>query len=174
MCQIPVTFHPRRRYVLLWLIILIALVTMSVAIEASGKLDAVRPLHRAFRHRHEYSYVNGWVLALAFSLPIPFCLGLVLPQTTFLRLEADGFSYAHISRPRTVRWADVQEFRLVSVPSGVKVVWDYLAKAPADAKRDEYRALGYEACLPSSYGQDPSELAALMEDLRVRQTRGGS
>jgi hypothetical protein len=113
---------------------------------------------------------GGYVLALVFSIPIPLLLGILLPAGTFLRLDSQGFTYALLFRKRSVRWVDVERFRVAQLGDREHVVWDFLPTATPDAERDVMRRFGYDASLPSSYGMAPNHLVALMEDLRLRQT----
>ena len=103
-----------------------------------------------------------------------FGLGIIVgvfqlnPKASYLRLEADGFTFCAMFRSHKVPWRHVQYFDVARIVLNKMLVWNYSAdhqdqkKAKALAKSIG----GYEAALPDTYGFKAEALCALMNQLR--------
>lgn len=92
----------------------------------------------------------------------------LLPNSSYLRLTPEGFTYCNLYRSHTVRWSDVAEFTVIQIKFNRMVGWDYAPhfQGQAISRAIAKRIGGAQAALPDSYGMKPEELANLMDDLR--------
>jgi hypothetical protein len=112
----------------------------------------------------------GWFVLGFFGLcALVFALQL-LPGTSRLRLDQNGFTVTSLFRSSTVRWSEVARFFVAQVGGRAMVCWDYAGAVPhSTASRRLSRALaGVEAGLPDTYGLSAEALASLLEDWRQR------
>jgi hypothetical protein len=87
------------------------------------------------------------------------------PNSAYLELRDDGFTFASLWRAHTVRWSEVSQFGIARVGLRTRLVgWNYVA--PASRGQLSRSLSGYEAALPDTYGMSPEELCALLDELR--------
>jgi hypothetical protein len=120
---------------------------------------------------------RGWFCFLFFGLcSIIFALQLT-PQSTGVRLTADGFVMRSLFRQAPmVRWNAVSTFRVRRVPPSMieMVIYDE-PNAPRTRLRRLSRLLadGEAGLLPDDCGMNAEELAALLNAWRERHSAGG-
>src|SRR5437868_4419988 len=110
--QIPATLHPSRsRAVVLLLLCLVIVV---------GSIWTVR---------------NGWPMGYfcggLSSLCLPVFALQFHPMAAYLHLEADGFTYCSLFRPRSVRWDEIRGFAVVRVGVFRLPAWNFTPNCPA-------------------------------------------
>lgn len=101
-------------------------------------------------------YGGGFFLLCA----LVFC-GLLHPRASYLTLAESGFQYCYYLRKIRFSWSQVAEFGVSKSGMSVKVGWNFQPSASSEDR-------GFEGELPNDYGMPAKELAALMEQLRVR------
>ncbi len=112
----------------------------------------------------------GALLLLIFG--IGFIVGLVaiLPNSAYLQLTTEGFTFVSFFRKHFVPWECVDSFRAVKLGVNNMVGWNYSAEykrlgsyAPANL-----RLAGVEAALPDSYGMALEALCGLMNEVAAQ------
>jgi hypothetical protein len=111
-------------------------------------------------------------IALASIIFFGLCglVGLVglLPNSSYLTLNEQGFIFASLFRRHFVPWSNVQSFVPVKIQFNSLVGWNY---SPAFSESQRLRGIntaiaGVEAPLPDTYGMPAEQLANLMNQLR--------
>ena len=111
-----------------------------------------------------------WLCVGFFGLVAGVALLQFLPQSSFLRLHADGFTVRTLYREATYRWEDVDTFGVMVVRLHKMVGFNY---APHfDRAKRLRRAVaavaGFEGALPDTYGMKAEELANLMNEYKYQ------
>lgn len=104
----------------------------------------------------------GWLAAECFA-------NALVQDFAFIKLAPKGFTVCRCMRQRTWRWSDIEQF--TTSGSGLKRIVGFNVKAgiPISPYRSLVRALnGFAYPLPDTYGRSPDQLAAQLEDWRVR------
>jgi hypothetical protein len=119
--------------------------------------------------------VIGYGNVVFFGLCALVALALLLPGSSFITLNREGFLFASLFRKHEVRWQDVVEFRTIRVGLNTMVGWNYAGAANAHATlRSVNQALsGVDAALPDIYGMRADDLATLLETIRAQQAGEG-
>lgn len=89
----------------------------------------------------------------------------LLPNSSYLRLTAEGFTTCSLFRCHTVRWQHVRTFGVGRIGLKKVVGWDPAADLPGVLKATKAIS-GYASTLPDTYGLRAEELAALLNRLR--------
>jgi len=111
----------------------------------------------------------GWFVSVIFGLALIMCGALFLPGAFSLKLAQEGFVICAFWRRHTYRWHDVRDFRVIEMPHGMTVAFDFADGATRPKGSDLAVALtDADAALPDTYGIAASELAALMSAWRDR------
>ncbi len=116
----------------------------------------------------------GWYVAAVFGVGVLVFLTMLLPGSSFLRLDSKGFVIRSLYRQTRYSWADVAEFGVAAVGVRRMVVFNF---APGYAGERRGRRLskglsGWEAALPDSYGVKLARLSAVMNEYRKRYGGG--
>lgn len=111
-----------------------------------------------------------WLCVGFFGLGAGASLLQFLPQSSFLRLHADGFTVRTLYREATYRWEDVDPFGVVAIRHNRMVGFNYVPHFDrAKRLRRAVAALaGFEGALPDTYGLKAEELADLMNEYKYR------
>jgi hypothetical protein len=93
-----------------------------------------------------------------------------LPQSSCLRLGAEGFTIRSLFREQTYRWEDVDTFGVTLVGLNRMVGFNF---APHFRRAERLRGVsaalaGFEGALPDTYGLKAEELAYLMNEYKYR------
>ena len=124
--------------------------------------------------RH-YAPVIGWIGIVFFGFGVLVFLTQLLFDPSWLYIRSDGFSYCNLFRKSPLILSrDVSDFRIARVPpSGNRmVVFDWNAAPSSGVRRFNTGAVGATDALPETYGMGPEELAALLNDWRLRAISG--
>ena len=118
----------------------------------------------------------GWFVASVSALGTLVAIGLLLPNSAYLRLTPDGFELRSLFRSSWTRWSDVSSFEAGLIGVNKMVQFNY---APSYRRAARGRALaskltGFEAAIPDTYGYTVGDLAALLNEWRDRATRGAA
>jgi hypothetical protein len=116
----------------------------------------------------------GLIPTFFFGLGLVVSLILLLPNSSFLELDDDGFCFRNLFRDSRFSWADIAGFEARRLSMRKIVTFDFAhgytasRHAPALARTIS----GAEGALPDTYGMSAEDLADLMnERLRIyRQT----
>lgn len=96
----------------------------------------------------------GAILLMVFGLG--FAVGAVglIPDSAYLTLTTNGFTFASFFRKHTVSWESVEIFHPIKLGVNRMVGWKYAAdfKALGRLADANLRLAGAEAALPDSYG----------------------
>lgn len=112
----------------------------------------------------------GWFVFGFFGLCASVFIVQLLPGSTYLRLNKNGFQTRTLYRySKLIKWSDIDRFCVVDI-QGRKMVG--IMFAPDYTKRPVARALnmtlaGVDSALPNTYGMKAEELAWLMQSRKV-------
>ena len=108
----------------------------------------------------------GYIATAFFGLGLIVSLILLLPNSSFLELDASGFLIRNLFRDSRLSWADVDSFeaRRVGVRKMVTLKfapeYNTLPRARAAARI----VSGAEGALPDTYGRSAEDLARMMNE----------
>ena len=148
---VPATFRTSR-------IKVAVLLTSSVAFVATGVwMASEKPL-------------IGYLCIVFFGLCALVFTVQLHPNSSYLTVSPDGFTFCALFRQTFVPWSQTTEFVVVNVRNHQMVGWNYaLGYQGQKAGRVLAKAIaGVEAALPDTYGIKASDLANLMNDARRR------
>lgn len=120
--------------------------------------------------------VLGWVTVGFFSLGVPASLVMMLPNSTYLRLDEEGFEMGSFVTKQKYKWTDVAYFQLGSI-SGNRMI--------AIVFRPEYKPLrlvrrivgtlsGMEAAIPNHYNAPLEQVLEALTTFKERFDRGAT
>lgn len=122
-----------------------------------------------FTVAHGYR-LYGWMAIVFFGIGVVFACAMFLPGGNSLRLTPEGMEIYSLFRKTSVRWADIREFSLVSVPVTLRTLvgWNFVASYPRDriSRKTSAFLAGVEAALPNSFGMSAESLCALLSEWR--------
>jgi hypothetical protein len=95
----------------------------------------------------------GWLCVVFFSLGVPAALTMFLPGVMSLRLDPEGLEMKSLGRTNTIRWSDVQSFRIGSIRGAKMIAIQYRPQyAEQKFARSAASAIsGMEGAIPNSY-----------------------
>jgi hypothetical protein len=112
----------------------------------------------------------GWVEVLFFGAGLTVFCVLLLPGSSYLKLDSAGFTFCSLFKPHTLRWNEVGPFGAATV--GLRTLVGFNFSPPRQGqvgmRNLAIAVAGYEAALPDTYGMKPETLAALMNEWRQR------
>jgi len=116
----------------------------------------------------------AWGAIVFFGLGIPIALVNLLPGSSYLELDAGGFTICSLFRKWHHRWEDVAEF--FPLPMGRAKPMVAIRYAPsyqgqAAVRRFATALAGAEGALADTYGMSAADLAALLNKVRAEHTR---
>jgi hypothetical protein len=146
---------PSKRKTLLYLLLCLALTVMAAFMIATG------------------GGAMGWVGLILFGLGALTLVVQLMPGASYLNLTPDGFIICSLFRKwPLIRWAEVSEFRVVTVPRRRKmVVFDWSRARNARLLKVSRALVGAGEGLPDTYGLKPQELSETMNHWRRNATR---
>ena len=74
------------------------------------------------------SPVLGWLSIAFFGLGIPASLVMLRPNSTYLKLDADGIHVVSMSRHLKLKWSEVDAFRIARIHGAKLIAIDYSAE----------------------------------------------
>lgn len=69
--------------------------------------------------------VLGWLCIAFFALGIPASLFMLRPNSTYLKLDADGIDVVSMSRHHKLKWVDVDAFRMARIHGAKMIAIEY-------------------------------------------------
>ena len=95
----------------------------------------------------------GWTCIAFFGLGIPVSLLTMLPGSTYLRIDGQGFEMASLYRRHRVRWEEVDGFGLASVGGNrmIAIAYSDDYRRQRAMRRFSLRLTGVEAAIPDHY-----------------------
>lgn len=124
-----------------------------------------------FTVAHGYR-LYGWMAIVFFGIGVVFACAMFLPGGNSLRLTPEGMEIYSLFRKTSVRWADVREFSLVSIPVTLRTLvgWNFVATYPKDriSRKTSSFLAGVEAALPNSFGMSAESLCSLLNEWRSK------
>jgi hypothetical protein len=111
-----------------------------------------------------------WACVGFFGLCAVVALLQFLPQSSCLRLGAEGFTIRTLYREQTYRWEDVDTFGVTRVRLNKMVGFNFAPhfQRAARLRRVSAALVGFEGALPDTYGMKAEELADLMNQYKYR------
>ena len=143
------TLRPRRFRTLLLLVLSAALTAVGVWFVTAGER-------------------NGWLLAVFCGIGVVVFAVNLLPNSAYLRLDADGLTFCALFRTHFYRWTDLGTFRVGEVGGKRMVVVTISADSHRLPTQSSAAAplTGQEGAFVDSYGLTPERLADLLNVYR--------
>jgi hypothetical protein len=117
--------------------------------------------------------VMGWLCVGFFGLGIPASLLMMRPNTTYLKLTAEGFEIVAMSRTTAYKWSDVDHFRVASIRGakmvGIAFSFEYTQQRAGRAVASALA--GMEGAIPDSYTASVEEVCRTLNEWRSRHGR---
>jgi hypothetical protein len=116
----------------------------------------------------------GWACMIFFGLGIPVGLMLLFsPNSTYLRLDSEGFEMGSFVKKTRIKWTDVAGFELASI-RGAKMI--AIIYAPHYEGQKAGRAIaenlsGMEGAIANGYNAPLDEVLAALNEWRARYNR---
>ena len=109
----------------------------------------------------------GWLVAGFFGLCAVVFATMLLPSSSYLDLDAEGFTVCSLYRRHRTAWRHVDHFRAGGVMGNAMVMYCFVEGyvPQATLRRFNRELAGGDAGLPDSYGMGVEGLASLMNDL---------
>jgi hypothetical protein len=124
--------------------------------------------------RHEQPLI-AWACMIFFGLGIPVGLVMIFsPNSTYLRLDQEGFEMGSFVKKTRIKWTDVQRFELASI-SGAKMI--AIVYAPHYEGQKIGRVIagglsgGMEGAISNSYNAPLAEVLKTLNEWRARYGR---
>ncbi|MEZ5460298.1 STM3941 family protein [Dokdonella sp.] len=117
----------------------------------------------------EKALTGSFIIAFFGLCALVFVVQL-LPGSTWLKLDARGFTYCSLFRKHRVRWQDVESFVPVRMGPNDLVGWTWAEnyKGTRGGSELSRRLAGVDAALPDNYGKSAGGLAQLMNSYNSR------
>jgi hypothetical protein len=117
--------------------------------------------------------VFGWLSIAFFGLGIPASLLMMRPNSTYLKLDADGIDIASMSRHLKLKWSDVDAFRMASIHGTKVIAIDYSAEYTKQrAGRAVALALsGMESAIADHYTAPLDQVLQTLNEWKARRGR---
>jgi hypothetical protein len=115
--------------------------------------------------------ITGWFVTLFFGICSAAFAIQLSPGASYLQLSSEGFVACSLFRRQPlIRWDSVSEFHVAPAPgSGMKMVVYSRGHSRHPRLAAINRSLvGATDALPDTYGRTPDELAALLNEWRLR------
>ena len=115
----------------------------------------------------------GWMSVVFFGLGALVFAAQFLPNSSFLKLDDQGFTVRAIYREHFFRWSQVRDCRPLNIGMNTMVGYDFAAEVERSRTVRLARTLSAcDAALPNTYGMKPEALAQLMNSARARALEG--
>ncbi len=117
--------------------------------------------------------IIGWIFAIFFGLGIPSALLMMNPNTTYLKLNQDGFEIVAMWRHSKFSWNDVEPFHIVKIRGNKMISFNF---TPQFTKMRAGRAVasaltGMEGAIADHYKTPPEDLVKILNEWRERYSR---
>ncbi|HRE16496.1 MAG TPA: STM3941 family protein [Rhodocyclaceae bacterium] len=99
-----------------------------------------------------------------------FLVQLALPNSSYLELTEDSFTYASLFKKTTVPWRDVAAFRVATISRNKMVGWTVSSTydGPRTGLAISNALTGTHGALPDTFGMKAEDLAELMNEFKYR------
>jgi hypothetical protein len=114
--------------------------------------------------------ILGWLCIGFFGLGIPASLLMMRPNSTYLKLDADGIDVVSMWRHHKLEWSDLDGFRMASIHGARMIAIDY---SSAYTKQKAGRALasalsGMEGAIADHYTVPLDQVLQALNDWKAR------
>jgi hypothetical protein len=114
--------------------------------------------------------ILGWLCIGFFGLGIPASLLMMRPNSTYLKLDADGIDVVSMWRHHKLEWSDLDGFRMASIHGARMIAIDY---SSAYTKQKAGRALasalsGMEGAIADHYTVPLEQVLQALNDWKAR------
>ena len=110
--------------------------------------------------------IVGWVGILLFGSGAIVIGLLLLPGSSYLKLDSAGFTVCSLFRAHSTSWYEVDSFQVARIVGRKFVVFNFsnLHRGQEFARKLSSAIAGYEGALPEMYELSAGQLAAMMND----------
>ena len=117
--------------------------------------------------------VPGWLCIAFFGLGIPASLLMLRPNSTYLKLDADGIDIVSMSRHLKLKWSEVDAFRIARIHGAKMIAIDYSAEyTKQKAGRAVALALsGMEGAIADHYSAPLEQVLQTLSEWKARHGR---
>lgn len=118
----------------------------------------------------------GWITALFFGLGIPLSILMLFSRKVYLRLTVDGFEMASLFNKQSIRWSDVDGFRIGQIRNVkmIAIVYRPDYKDQKMLRKVSSSLAGMEGAIPNSYAVSQDALLATLNEWHARFARKSS
>jgi hypothetical protein len=115
--------------------------------------------------------IIGWVGILLFGSGAIVIGLLLLPGSSYLKLDSDGFTVCSLYRAHSTSWYEVDSFQVARIVGRKFVVFNFsnLHRGQEFTRKLSSAIAGYDGGLPEIYELSAEQLAAMMNDWRQRE-----
>ena len=112
----------------------------------------------------------GWACALFFGIGVIVFLLLLMPNSVYLRLHADGFELASLVRKNTTRWEYVASFSVGTMNHGkvIAIVYTDAWRATRFDRGASYALTGVDGVISNMYAAPIEEIVAALNAWKAR------
>jgi hypothetical protein len=111
----------------------------------------------------------GWIIVGFFIVPTLVCAGILLPNSSYLKISHEGFITRTVYRTHSYQWSDTEEFYVEKTEGGEIVVFNFSSsyKGCEKLKRLAIKSAGYTGALPP-LSMPAVQLAHLLNEYREK------
>jgi hypothetical protein len=110
----------------------------------------------------------GYFVSGLFSLGLLVAVIQCIPNSAYLRLTNEGFTFCVLFRAHSVKWSEVEWFAVTRVGRRKMVGWNPTlgARQPSPLRDWNFNKFGVEEGLPDTYGLGAQALADVLNTLK--------
>ena len=114
--------------------------------------------------------VLGWACILFFGLGIPVSFAMLLPGSTYLKLDAEGFEIASMFRMHKTRWTDVAGFEIYTLKHHrmIGIVYNATYHDNKFSRALASSVAGMEGAIPNNYDASLNDIIAALRAWQLR------
>ncbi len=122
----------------------------------------------------EEECVKGWVITSFFSLCFIVLSVQIIPGSTQLKLNNDGFIMTSLFRSHFTAWSDIKTFRIGKLGPNKTVMFDYVKNhnKHKSGKSLAKKLSGSHGALPNTYGMKADELLRILKQWQSEHRSG--
>lgn len=146
----PIILRPKNSRTILLLIMSLAFVAIGVWLILRGEPKG-------------YWCIFFLLCAIVFTIQL-------MPNSTYIKLQDDGFEMVSLFKSAFIKWEEVDDFAPIVISGNELVGFNFTEKYHGKAKMRELNKsmVGREGCTAAQYSMKASELARLMQEMKDR------
>jgi hypothetical protein len=117
--------------------------------------------------------IKGWLITSFFGLCFLILGAQIIPGSTHLKLNNNGFIITSLFRSHFTAWSDVKTFRIGKLGPNETVMMDYVENHNKHTRGKwlAKRLTGSHGAFPTTYGMTAEELLQTLKQWQSEQTR---